>query len=609
MTNLDYRHETAATGNAIEPQPASHPGWITLARRYPARWALPALLIATAAVAFAFLKPQVWEARQAFVVRTEGVAQLKDRSFADETELRKVVQETALELLRSRPLLETALKAVGPPAGKRKTKTFPDRRTIADLREAVRILPPTGSEFGETDIFYLTVRDEDPKRAMALTEQLAALLVDRFHELNREQTSKAIAELENAVKVARADLSESITAVEELETSVGADLAELRMLEENQSGESALRRNLSEVQAALRQTTARLQSTESLLELLREVKDDPQRIVATPNTLLESQPALRRLKDGLIDAELRLASLRGNMSDEHPTVISAKLAKAEIQTKLFQELDSAVEGLEAEKDLLEKQAAAYSRQLHECEQRLARLAELRTKYSTLLAEQRRREAILQRAESELSEARLQLAGNSRGPLLAVDKAETGDKPVGPSRAVIAAAGIAAGLLFGFAVFVWTVPLPVSPTAGLAAYGIPASPAYWTPPIAPQPPVTTMPAQGNTRQTPPPASESTAHDEVSRTPERTQTRIDSTESRDKQTDERESEEHPIGTTGNTPVAEPDDDTAAPATTTSQAETAKTERTRDFDPVVDDGRPLTLKNALLRLQAMTNEITTP
>ncbi|GAB6166797.1 hypothetical protein JCM19992_27970 [Thermostilla marina] len=607
MTNLDYRPETTTSADAYESQPtASSPGWFTLACRYPARWALPAVVIAVAAVAFAVLKPQVWEARQAFVVRTEGVAQLKDHSFADEAEIRKAVQETALELLRSRPLLETALKTVGPPAGKRPSKGYPDRQTIADLREAVRILPPAGAEFGETDIFYLTVRDENPKRARALAERLAGLLVERFHELKREQTSKAVAELENAVELARADLAASVEAVGALETSVGADLAELRMLEENQSGESALRRNLAEVQASLRQTTARLQSTESLLELLREVKADPKRILATPNTLLESQPALRRLKDGLIDAELRLASLRGNMSDEHPTVISAKLAKEEIQAKLFQELDSAVEGLEAEQSLLQEQAAAYSRQLHECEQRLARLAELRTRYSSLLAEQRRREAVLQRAESELSEARLQLAGNSGGPLLAVDKAETSDKPVGPSRAVIAAAGVAAGLLFGFAVFVWTVPLPIAPTAGSAAYGIPVSPAYWTPTIDRQTPFSPTPVKEAG------ASSPATPDDGKTTAENAHFPSAATEPASPISIElpvdRPTETGSAPRDGNTTVAEGVAE-ASPNSEPTAPQVVEAAQNEAFDPVAGDGKPLTLKNALLRLQMMTNEITTP
>ena len=67
-----------------------------------------------------------------------------------------------------------------------------------------------------------------------------------------------------------------------------------------------------------------------LLTLLKDAEADPTRLMAAPNSLLDSQPALRRLKDGLVDAQLRTATLQGRMSAEHPEVVAAREAEVQV---------------------------------------------------------------------------------------------------------------------------------------------------------------------------------------------------------------------------------------------------------------------------------------
>ena len=47
------------------------------------------------------------------------------------------------------------------------------------------------------------------------------------------------------------------------------------------------------------------------MALLKQAEADPTALVAAPCRLLDSQPALRRLKDGLVDSQLRTANLQG----------------------------------------------------------------------------------------------------------------------------------------------------------------------------------------------------------------------------------------------------------------------------------------------------------
>ena len=58
--------------------------------------------------------------------------------------------------------------------------------------------------------------------------------------------------------------------------------------------------------------------------MLPAAQKDPDKIVTVRDMRLASQPALRRLKDGLVDAQLATARLRGTRSEDHPRVAAER---------------------------------------------------------------------------------------------------------------------------------------------------------------------------------------------------------------------------------------------------------------------------------------------
>ena len=212
----------------------------------------------------------------------------------------KTVQETMLELVKGRAVLLGALREVGPPTSQAAAGDWPSDRDIEQLREAVKLSPPKGAEFGATEVFYLEVRDHDRSRAIALNQAISTELQAEFQQLRDKKAQSMIAELTKTAAVAKADLKGSIARLSKIERQVGSDLAELRVLNnEATSGDSAIRRTVTEIESELRQARAGRQANEQLLGLLRAAEEDRGRLLATPNRLLESQPSLRRLKDGL----------------------------------------------------------------------------------------------------------------------------------------------------------------------------------------------------------------------------------------------------------------------------------------------------------------------
>ena len=438
---------------------------LRILRQYPMHWMGPAVVVALAAVVFAVVRPATWEASQALVVRDEATKSGSEPGQFNHVDQMKAVQETILEVAKSHGVLEAALVEVGPPADyDEPVAVWPTAKDVEDLREVVEFTPPKGAEFGTTEVFYLHVKDHDRDRALALTEAVCDQLESRSQEIRDARAKSMIDELTKAVTLAQTDLDASTATLSAIEKEVGSDLAELRILNDGTTGDSALRRINGEIRAELREARETQQSNRELLALLEHAQDDPGRLIATPNRLLESQPALQRLKDGLVDAQLQTAQLGGRMSDEHPLVLAAREAEKGIGRHLHDEVAIAIRGLKVELRLNAEHVTMLEERLADTTGRLERLAQLRATYANQVAQTGHRGGLLQQAEQHLSQARASQASAAATSLISrIDGPDAGTKPVGPGRAMICLMGIAGGLAAGFGSLMLTLP-PQTPTA-------------------------------------------------------------------------------------------------------------------------------------------------
>ena len=318
-----------------------------------------------------------WEASQALMVRNEASNAEKSPGKFSYPEEMKTVQETILEVAKSRSVLAAALREVGPPADCRDTAAWPTERDIVEARKNIKLAPPKGAEFGKTEVFYLNVQAEDRERSVALNEAIFKQLQTHFQELRDAKAQSMVEELTKTVALAKTDLDRATAKVESTEKRVGSDLAELRSMQDMAASDSALRRSGEEIRAQLRENVLADKTNRQLLAVLAEAQDDPGRFVAMPNRLLESHPSLRRLKDGLIDAQLHTSSLLGTMSAEHPKVLAAKESEEEIGRTLHRELAIARRGVEVELRVLADRRVLLEDQLAKTNDRLTGLAAVR----------------------------------------------------------------------------------------------------------------------------------------------------------------------------------------------------------------------------------------
>ncbi len=433
---------------------------IRILRTHVRWWAVPAVLCAVLAAIYSIFMPREWRATQGLIVRPEaaGVSDERLGKFSDLSEM-KTLQETILELARSQSVMQATLRTVGPPRSCRRPANWPTPLDVEAFRDSVDMRPPGGAEFGKTEVFYLSVRNPDRERATELVATLCGQLELRMQRLRNQRAQSMMAELERTVAMADGDLTTQNQRLGAFEANIGADLAELRNLNAQVGGQGEVSQELQAIEAERRANEARHRENVRLLKLLSAAGDDPQELLATPNSLLQSQPAVSQLKNALVDAQIYTAGLLGSRSEKHPFVTAARAAEELVRRRLHDEVAVAIRGLEVDIELGAEREQSLAAKWSAARSRLSRLAEARAEYANLVASVENHTRLVEAARKNLADARAHQAGARSASVIArIDGVEAGVRPVGPGRKTIAAAGGVGGLVLGLGfVFLFAKP--------------------------------------------------------------------------------------------------------------------------------------------------------
>jgi uncharacterized protein involved in exopolysaccharide biosynthesis len=332
---------------------------------------------------------------------------------------------------------------------------------VQAFRDDIDMRPPGGAEFGKTEVFYLSVRNSNRDRAGVLATALCKQLESRMQELRDQRAQSMMAELQRTVAMADGDLASQIGRLSAFEANVGADLAELRSLNAETGGQGQVSQELQAIETERRANDAHVRENERLLKLLVAAKDDPQQLLATPNSLLVSQPAVSQLKNALVGAQIRTANLLGSREEAHPYVIAAREAESRVRQQLNNEVAVAIRGLQVEIELSADREKSLAGKCDAARERMSHLAEGRAQYSNLVASVQNHTRLVEAARKNLADARARQAGaHSASVISRIDGVEAGVWPIGPTRKTITAAGGVGGLLLGFG-FIFLFATPVS----------------------------------------------------------------------------------------------------------------------------------------------------
>ena len=306
-------------------------------RRHAGRVLVPTLVIGTLVGVYAFVKPDTWEATQPLAFRNDAAGNIESLGKFKYPEELKTKQETILEIGKSKGVLTRALETVGPPAGYADPAVWPTREDVLDFAREVKLTPPKGVEIGTTEMVYVKVKADSRDRA----EQLADAVRDQL-QLALQQLRNDRAEHDRRIDQGRGR-GRGRPLDGHLPPGRAGKTGRARPVGAAQSARAALGRQRRAAPAGRDRKRAaasakRERSDRSLLKMLNEAQDDPSKLLATPTRLLESQPALRRLKDGLVDAQLKSADLVGRLADAHPLAKASRASEDEIRRNLHEEI-------------------------------------------------------------------------------------------------------------------------------------------------------------------------------------------------------------------------------------------------------------------------------
>ena len=238
-------------------------------------WLVPAVVGLVMAAAYSLVSSREWRATQALTIRPEAasVSEQKLGKFSDLSEM-KMLQATILEMAKSQGVIEATLKTVGS-KGWFASSDFPTAHDVDSFRSQIDMRPPGGAEFGQTEVFYLSVRDTNRERAAKLVAVLADEFQKRMQGLRDERAQSQMAELQGTVAMAEADLNARTEKLAQFESTIGADLVELRSMNANVGGQDEVSQELQAIEADRRGNDTRRHDDEQLLTLLKAAQEDP----------------------------------------------------------------------------------------------------------------------------------------------------------------------------------------------------------------------------------------------------------------------------------------------------------------------------------------------
>ncbi|XZE34376.1 hypothetical protein SH501x_005194 [Pirellulaceae bacterium SH501] len=441
-------------------------------------WILTTVLFGGLGVGYAFfLKTDTFVASQALLVRDEANgAVMRLGRFQSQAEM-KAAQETILEMAKSHQVVRDALLAVGKPptlvnwfgmsdfAGE-----YPSKDLIEETaKQAILIHAPKGVEFGVTEVIYIDVKASTTEYAVQLNRALCDALEGRLQQLRKLRADGVIEELVFARDSARAALAQCTQELNEIERRAGSDLSDLRGMTDAIGSGASSKAELEQIKSEIRQIETARQSLLSDREMLEKASKDPSSFVVAPASFLNAHPGLKRLREGLVDAQIAEANIRGKFTEEHPAAIASRSAQESIMERFHEELKASFASIDSDIALHDRRLERLADQRKGIEFRLSNLANDRAHYANLISEVKSRTAILESAEKELAEAQAARDSSLATSLLTrLDAPIVSDKPIGPGKTTLSGMCAIAGFIFGLGIVFAITPIDFGPTYGRRA---------------------------------------------------------------------------------------------------------------------------------------------
>ena len=408
-----------------------------------------------------FLRQETWSAKQSLIVRDDLLGQSFKPGRFESLESMKSAQETILEIARKPQVIRNTLEELGPESkglfglGGR---GWPSDEVIETVQGAITFTAPNGAEFGETEVIVLNTKASSRERSRKFIELLLKEIIIKVDEVRSLRLQSMEVELIQARDAAMLALDDSKERLRLMDQTLGPDIAAMNALNDSQSSDISLKRDISQIRSERRQVESELESLRTILAMLNAAQENPEQIVNISGDLSKFQPTLEALKKELIKTQADLAVMVGGMEPLHPRVIHAKNSIDAMQQQIFFELPSSIRGLESDIAIKQKKLQRLNLAIAELGDRLINLGSKRADALTLIADLRKRTEIANNAQSALAEIQGLSMAKHADLLTRVDEEpQVATRPDGIGKKTLVIAGAFGGFMFGMGLVLLAAP--------------------------------------------------------------------------------------------------------------------------------------------------------
>lgn len=440
---------------------------ISTLRSYWVLLIVPAIIGLVLATLYAFLiMPEMWTARQSFLIRDDlsGTA-FKPGRF-DSEESRKSAQETILEVARRPLVVRSVLEKLGPESMMAGNEWITDEE-IEDTQKAIDISAPNGAEFGKTDAIVLTAKASSRERTRKFIELLSEEITTQTNRVRSLRFESMETESGQAYQAAVEARDEAIDRLTALDQRLGSDFGFLTL----QSGQNNFNNQptgVETIKAEILRKQGELEEAQTVLAALLKAFNNPETASQLPSKVLTAQPNLENVMARLLDFQEQLHLAKGLYSDKHARVRSIKKSIAFLQHQLYHSLTGEMSGVQADIKLKKRQIAGLQDRLEKQKSRLIRLSKARSEHMALKTQVDQLGEAANRAKTGWTEIKAR-ANTARtvGLLTPTDVAQVNSRPDGIGKKAIALAGLLGGLMIGTGlILALAPPMDPKPASGL-----------------------------------------------------------------------------------------------------------------------------------------------
>jgi capsular exopolysaccharide synthesis family protein len=373
-------------------------------------------------------KAEVWiQPRPKSLNPAADFSQLGTSSWAWAAEERYI--NTQMEIIGSRAIAQAAIDELGLGSAPRfASLKDPARSLAARVRVDLKM---------DTYVLEIAIEDADPAMAQLLVNGIVEAYIEANIESARAAASHIVEDLYDEVQPIRDRIAK--------QEQARIDLARDSAFYIPKTQESTLENRLKQLQNELTEVQIRRGEREAIFNAIEEIEQRGESYEALP--LVANNPTIQSLKSRSFTLQQQLEELSLSYRDEHPKIIAAQSALAEIPGKIEEETAKIITNIKTEYAIDQRREVDLQQQLRTARMDGLGLSQASSQISTIDAEIREDRRIYELITTRIKEIDLNqetLVNNVR----LLEEAILPESPVRPRRTLNLAAGIILGLFLG-----------------------------------------------------------------------------------------------------------------------------------------------------------------